>query len=557
MANKGIETVISLVDKTSAPFILFEKKVRHAMEPVDKLKKSLDRLGRVSGFKTLISGFAGVRTNSLAALQGIKNIGMSFGYIGNVGRAVFSTLNKVALVGDDIAKSSRRLGISVESLQKFRHAADLAGVPVEMLQESVRKMAVGSVRASLGVEKESRAFKSLGISVRNADGSLKQNEQLMIEISDKFANAGLTATEKLYASNEIFGRSGSKMIELLNQGPEVLREQFSEMEKFGMMTKEEAEATEVYNDSITRLHRAFDGLQIAFSNKLVPVLTDAIQKLTSEFVDNKGKWLDTLKPLTESIPDLVRSLTEALPSVIEGFGSLMKVVAKFVDWFGVKWPAVTVIASGVAAPLFLTFTSLAKIFWLPLKSVLAYRPLIKGTFVKMLPHVKKFSFAVRGLAPAFKAALGPMSLIWTAFEVWRPTVELIYKNLDMIKSITFDDLIFCIKELDKSFDGVRKTISEIPIIGSIFKGLGSLVAGKVDFSDIGGDDIGSLMLEAENPGESLKKSQIFNSVTTNNVNTSTKSVSELIFKGFPKDSFEIRQHDYKNTLYGNMMNPAF
>ena len=558
MAQNKLETVISLVDKTAAPFVLFHKRVHSAIGPVDKLQKSLSRLGRVSGFNTFASGLSGVKKNSLEAFRNIRNIGQSFGYVGEAGKALFNVLNKVSSFGDDVAKASRRLGVSVESLQKFRYAADLAGVPVETMQESVRKMAVGSVRASMGVEKEARAFKAMHVNVRKSNGELKNNEELLIDLSDRFKNASLSAAEKLYAANEIFGSSGSKMIELLNQGPEKLRSQFKEIEKYGIMTKEQAEASEEYADSLTKLNRAVNGFKIAFGGKLVPVMTNAVDAITSNVEKNKDKWMKSLEPVMEAIPDLVDSFVKAVPGIMEFFGILMKATAKFVDVFGVKWPMLTVVASGVVAPLAMTMASIAKILWLPIKTFLSFGPKVASLSKSILPHLSKLKFAFKGVGVAMKGSLGPVGLALTAWEVWEPTVKLVYKNLDMIRSITFDDLIFCVKELDKNFDGLRETISNIPIIGSIAKGLGSLVAGKVDFGDSPSDLVSEAMLEAANPSANVGRSSLFQSVTERTINKNTNSSIDVTFHNVPKDtSISRKGFEFNDPSFGLSMAPSF
>lgn len=558
MAAKILETVISVVDKTAAPFVLFQKRVNSAIGPVNKLNKSLSRLGRVSGFNNFVSGLAGVKNNSLEAFRNIRNIGQSFGYIGDVGKTLFNVMNKVASFGDDVAKTSRRLGVSVESLQKFRYAADLAGVPVETMQESVRKMAVGSVRAAMGVEKEARAFNAMQMSVRKSNGELKNNEELLIELSDKFKNAGLSASEKLYAANEIFGKSGSKMIELLNQGPEKIRAQFKEIEKYGIMNKKQAEASEEYADALTKLNRAVNGFKISFGSKLVPVMTKSVNEITENIEKNKDKWMESLKPVMDAIPDLVDSFVKAVPGIMEFFGILMKATAKFVDFFGVKWPMIAVAASGVVAPLAMTMVSISKILWFPIKTFLSFGPKIVSISKLAVPHLSKLKFAFKGLGIAVKGAFGPVGLAITAFEIWLPTLKLIYDNLDMIKSVTFDDLIFCVKELNKSFDGLRETISNIPIIGAVARGLGSLAANKVDFSGIGDDPIADAMLEAVDPGSNVGKSSLFQSSVTRTINNNTKSTIDVNFHNVPNDVTVSRKgYGFGGSEFGFNMVPAF
>lgn len=588
MASNALQTVISVVDKTAAPFVLFEKRIHHALGPVDKLQKSLNRLARVSGFNMLKSGLAGVRDNASKAVQGVRNIAMSVDYLGRAIGFGLSKMQEVSLRGDDLAKTSRRLGLSVESLQKFRHAADLAGVPVEAMQESMKKMAIGAFKASQGVEKESKAFRALKISVKNADGSLKSNEQLVLEMSDRFAKAGYTATEKLYIANEIFGKSGTKMIELLNQGGDALHAQFDEMVKLGLMTEEEAKSSEAYNDALARMRRSIDGLFNSIGGKLLPVLTEAVEKLTKDFTENKEKYMAAVQPIIDSIPALAKSFTDNAPKVMSAIGGVMNFIGKFVDWFGVKWPLITLVAGSVVAPLTMTAVSVAKIFLMPIKAVAA---LINYTFLGkkkiskipgfvgkifggsasivakafgrgraaiglMTKSLPKLGIVAKGVGAAFRSMLGPWQLAMVAIDVWAPTLKLIWKNLDLIKSITFDDLIYCVKELDKSFDGLRKTLADIPVLGEIISFMGGLAADKVDFSGVGNGDIGSLMEEASNPSLGAGRSRLFQTSSTKTINNNSRSVFDVNFNNVPKD-VTIKRRDYNGLAYGSSMQPAF
>ena len=606
MASNALQTVISVVDKTAAPFVLFEKRIHHALGPVDKLQKSLNRLARVSGFNMLKSGLAGVRDNASKAVQGVRNIAMSVDYLGRAISFGLSKMQEVSLRGDDLAKTSRRLGLSVESLQKFRHAADLAGVPVEAMQESMKKMAIGAFKASQGVEKESKAFRALKISVKNADGSLKSNEQLVLEMSDRFAKAGYTATEKLYIANEIFGKSGTKMIELLNQGGDALRAQFDEMAKLGLMTEEEAKSSEAYNDALARMRRSIDGLYNSIGGKLLPVLTEAVEKLTKDFTENKEKYMAAVQPIIDSIPALAKSFTDNAPKVMSAIGGVMNFIGKFVDWFGVKWPLITLVAGSVVAPLTMTAVSVAKIFLMPIKAVaalvnyaflgkkkvgVAVGDTVKKTggikvllskvpgFLKkifggsasivakafgrgraaiglMTKSLPKLGIVAKGVGAAFKSMLGPWQLAMAAINIWEPTLKLIWKNLDLIKSITFDDLIYCVKELGKSFDGLRKTLADIPVLGKILSFMGGLAADKVDFSGVGNGDIGSLMEEANNPSLGAGRSRLFQTSSTKTINNNSRSVFDVNFNNVPKN-VTIKRRDYSGIAYGSSMQPAF
>ena len=548
MAQNKLETVISLVDKTAAPFVLFNKRVHDALKPVDKLRSHLERLGRVSGVRTFRAGLAGVKDSASAAVGGLKKMAMAFAAVGVAGGAAVAVVNKVAASGDDLAKSSRRFGMSVESLQKFRYAANLAGVPIDQMQESMRKLSISSVNAASGVKKDLSAFTALGVKVKDSNGELKSSEQMLLELSDKFANAGLTASQKLFAANEIFGRSGSKMVELMSQGPETLKAQFAELEKYGIMTKEQAEASEVYNDSITRLQKSLNGLAVTFGGALLPSMTKAVQTLTANVEKNKDRWLKSLQPLIDMLPELIEKFVENVPKMINAFVLITKAVSKFVDTFGVKRPLIIAVAGSVVGPLTLIVKSIAQIIWLPIKTVMAFAPALKAVALKCTPILKSFRMFFVRLRPTITKALGPLGLAFTAFEVWKPTIEYIYKHLDMIKNITFDDLIYVVKELNKSFDGLRQTISEIPILGTIARGLGSLASNDVKF-DTPANDIGAMM--AGDAGAALSKSTLFQS-TTKTINKNTNSTIDVRFHDVPKNvDISRRRVDFNDpSIYG-------
>ena len=77
--------------------------------------------------------------------------------------------------------------------------------------------------ADQGVATYSDSFNALGLSVRDSEGNLKSNEQVLGEIADRFADMADGATKAALAM-EIFGRSGASMINMLNGGSAAIKE---------------------------------------------------------------------------------------------------------------------------------------------------------------------------------------------------------------------------------------------------------------------------------------------------------------------------------------------
>ena len=575
MAGKnGIETIISVTDGFSKEFVSFEKHIQSILQPVKKLENSLKRFDSVSGFKTLRIGFSDLKNQSSSVFQSITNIGASIGVVAGATGLFVSKINKIALMGDNLAKTSKRLGISVKDLQKFEYVAELAGVPVESMQKNMQRLSLASMRAAGGIQKESGAFKALHVKVKNVDGTVKTTDQLLVDISSKFVGTSLTATEKLYAAIEIFGKEGGKMVNLLNQGPDAIKAQMKQIEKYGVMTKEQAEASEAYNDSLTAMHWAFRGLAVAVGAKALPVLTKTVEKFTEMFSKNKDKYADSLMMIVEKLPELVDAFLDRLPGLLDGISVFLKLVGMFVDWVGLIKPLGVAIVGGVIVPMVSAFVAFSKIALVVVRGiVLIAFHLAKMVYsgLKSLSFLSKLRFgflgignATKGVVPALKrfgvalkASFGPLGWgLLIVEELW-PLVKNIAARWDEMSFTSFDGII-------KSFGIMRditvEWLDSLGVVGDIIKGIGNfgnkLLGGEVVFKEVQ-DPLAKAI--AEMPvQESVEKSELFQSVTsTKTINKNTSQIMEIRIKD-PNKVAEMRKMRFTDSsMYGNSMIPAF
>ena len=154
----------------------------------------------------------------------------------------------------------------------------------------------------------------MGLSVKNADGSLKLSDQLLGEIADKFKDLP-NGPEKAAIAMDIFGRSGSKLITLLNGGTEAL-------ERFNYETSENfAQNAELFNDKITTLQIQFDGFRMQLADALLPTLNSIIEAFSvmlSAETDFTGFFtaIDvSLKALAISLVATAMAITEIVQLV--------------------------------------------------------------------------------------------------------------------------------------------------------------------------------------------------------------------------------------------------
>ena len=248
--------------------------------------------------------------NSMQGVQGkAKNLGMAVRGVG----AAFKGLLAIAAVGgiaalgkslldtaDAFGKLSVRTGIAAGTLMAYVNAGKLADVSQSEIETGLRKLAQTQVEAAEGVKTYADAYGKLGISVKKADGSLKPSDKLLGEIADKFAQLP-DGPEKAAVAMDIFGRSGAKLITLLNGGSESL-------EKFSVNVSDNfAKNAELFNDQIAEI-----GIKFA---EVGAVLLDAM--------------LPALNAVALGFKAFLENVTNNLPVILEAFGFMTKAAILF------------------------------------------------------------------------------------------------------------------------------------------------------------------------------------------------------------------------------------
>jgi hypothetical protein len=242
------------------------------------------------------SAFDSIRGN-LAKLGDESNRvkGMLAGLGVSLSVAGFATMIKNAIdAADHLNKLSQKIGISVEALSTLRFAAQLSDVSLETLQKGIKGLSQNITEANTGVGDGAQVFEALGISVKNADGSMKSTEAVLLQVADVFANLEDGAVKTALAV-KLFGKSGMDMIPFLNQGAAGINQLTAEAERLGLkLTTETARAAEAFNDNLTALKASSSSLGIALTRDFLPELTNitnAMREAANESGTLKALWV--------------------------------------------------------------------------------------------------------------------------------------------------------------------------------------------------------------------------------------------------------------------------
>jgi hypothetical protein len=243
------------------------------------VKVDADTRGLATGLKTsesMVSGFS-AKANQLT--DKLIKIGPAAIAAGAAVGVVM--LKSVADAADELAKLSARTGVTVEELSRLQYAAGLSGVSNQALTASIERLSRGMAEAASGTGTANQAFSAMGVNVKNQDGTLRSQNDLLEEIADKFAGYK-DGAEKSALAQQIFGKSGAQLIPMLNGGAKGLRDMAAESDKFGnTINTKTAKAAEQFNDNLSRLQTLSGGAARSLTEELLPSLvsiTDAMIK---------------------------------------------------------------------------------------------------------------------------------------------------------------------------------------------------------------------------------------------------------------------------------------
>ena len=199
-------------------------------------------------------------------------------------KALISMTKESAAYADEILTQSAVTGLSTEALQEYQYAAELVDVSLDTLTSSQTKMIRSMDAARHGSKEQAEAFDKLGISVQNADGTLRDAQDVFGDAIDALG-AISNETERDAIAMTIFGRSARDLNPLIKAGSDGLRELTQEAHDVGYVMGEEAlDALGAVDDQLQRMNRSGEALKNQIAVGMAPAVENLMKKGTDLFV---------------------------------------------------------------------------------------------------------------------------------------------------------------------------------------------------------------------------------------------------------------------------------
>ena len=199
-------------------------------------------------------------------------------------KALVSLTIESAAYADEILTQSVVTGLSTEALQEYQYAAELVDVSLDTLTSSQAKMIRSMDAARRGSKEQAEAFDKLGISVQNADGTLRDAQDVFGDAIDALGDIS-NETERDAIAMTIFGRSARDLNPLIKAGSDGLREFTQEAHDVGYVMGEEAlDALGAVDDQLQRMNRSGEALKNQIAVGMAPAVENLMKKGTDLFV---------------------------------------------------------------------------------------------------------------------------------------------------------------------------------------------------------------------------------------------------------------------------------
>lgn len=199
-------------------------------------------------------------------------------------KALISLTIESAAYADEILTQSTVTGLSTEALQEYQYAAELVDVSLDTLTSSQTKMIRSMDAARRGSKEQAEAFDKLRIGVQNADGTLRDSQEVFGEAIDALG-AISNETERDAIAMTIFGRSARDLNPLIKAGSDGLRELTQEAHNVGYVMGEEAlDALGAVDDQLQRMNRSGEALENQIAVGMAPAVENLMKKGTDLFV---------------------------------------------------------------------------------------------------------------------------------------------------------------------------------------------------------------------------------------------------------------------------------
>lgn len=306
-----------------------EKAMQGLSEETDEAAKSTSVFSDVLKADLLSEA---IKTGIKAVASGIREIGQAFA----------DTVKDSAAYADNILTLATNTGIAAETLQEYQYMAELTDTSLETITGSMAKLIRNMQNAKNGTGNAAAAFAAMGVSVTDANGELRDNEEVFTEVIDKLGKMSNETQRDAYAM-DIFGRSAQDLNSLIAVGKDGIAAFAKEAHDMGYVLDEETLASlGAVDDALVRLSNFMTMIKNTIGAALAPAVT--------ELADELQAWARSVdwEQVGQDVAEVGGAIKDFVMFVLENGPEILTVIAGVGAGFA-TWKVAGLIAGVVGA----------------------------------------------------------------------------------------------------------------------------------------------------------------------------------------------------------------
>lgn len=309
-----------------------KQKAEELNSKLQPIENGLKKVG--SAAKTITS--AGIKTVSTAVDVAGKGLKAYTAGAAAAGTAAAGLAVKAASSADDINTLATQTGLSTDQIQKFQYASEVIDVPLETLTGSMAKLTKNMATAQGGTGSAAEAFKTLGVSITDQNGQLRNNQDVFNDAANALGKME-NGTQRDALAMQIFGKSAQDLNPLILGGADTLKQLGDKAQASGLILSQNAlddlnkfrDGLDVMKASAGQAGNVIAGSFAGGLTSAVSVINSSLPSITSSLAglfspDTLAASQEQLTSgLTNLTTNLVTQIGAQLPTLLDGFNAVI------------------------------------------------------------------------------------------------------------------------------------------------------------------------------------------------------------------------------------------
>ena len=279
----------------------------------------------------------------------IKLLGGMFAAL-NAGSAAFTLWADGVLTGVDAMEAlHRQTGVAVSTIQELNFIAGQTQSTSAAVESTIRGL---TSTIGTAAQKGSDDFARLGLSVRDANGEVKDADTVLDEVAQRFRALGLSMKEQEHFAGAL--GIDTSLLQMMNKTGQEMAAMRDRARELGILTAEQTEQAALYKQALNSMWFGLNSVKQLIAVGVAPEMSRMAENFSQLLADNKDWIVNGIQLTVKWVGNLLEAFNRLLPVfalMTAGFIGMKIAALGFATVMGAILSPVVLITAGIVALL--------------------------------------------------------------------------------------------------------------------------------------------------------------------------------------------------------------